>query len=251
VVALGLIVLLATTAVGIAGAARQDKATAKVGTLELTVDGSFGPKVRRAPRQTPIRLDLTGEVREAPGAPESHPPAIRELLLESADLQVHTRGIPACRPGQLQATEARVAEKVCRPALIGAGTATAQVKFAEQSPIDVKARALVFNGGTKGGKTTVLVHTYFPNPISGAIVTTVTVTGLEGGHLGTLAVAKIPQITGGYGSITALHLTIDRKVAGGNPVSATCEGGRVRAYVVGKFEDGTRATTEIVRPCKP
>ena len=249
--ALGLVALLGATAGGIAGAARQDKATAKVGTLELTLDGSFSPKVRRAPRQTPIRLGLSGKVREAPGAPESHPPAIRELLLESADLQVHTRGIPACRPGQLQATEARVAEKACRRALIGAGTATAQVAFAEQHPIDVKARALVFNGGTEGGKTTLFVHTYFSNPISGAIVTTVTATGLEGSHLGTRAVAKIPQITGGAGSIISFDLAIDRNVAGKNPVSATCEGGRVSAYAVGKFEDGTRAATEIVRPCKP
>ena len=107
--------------------------------------------------------------------------------------------------------------KACKSALIGEGTTTAQVAFAEQKPIDVASKLLLFNGGEKGGKITWFVHAYFSNPISGAIVTTVTITKHPHGPFGTLAVAKIPQITGGSGSIVSFNLKIKKIVGGRQP----------------------------------
>lgn len=242
--------LLATAAVGIATAAGgEGPVTVKVGNLELTADGGFSPKALSKTKQTPITLKASGEVKEADG---SHPPAIREVILEADKAgEVHTKGIPTCKSGQLQATETKAAEKACGPALIGTGTATAQVAFAEQNPINVNTKILVFNGGEKGGKTTLFIHAYFSNPISGAIVTTVTITKHKGGPFGTIAVAKVPQITGGSGSITKFQLQINPKVMGKNPISATCPSGKLKVHVEGKFEDGTKAQTEIIRACTP
>jgi hypothetical protein len=248
VLALG--ALLATAVVGIATAAGgEGPVTVKVGNLELTANGSFSPKALSKTKQTPISLTAEGEVKESDG---SHPPAIREVIIEADKAgEVHTKGIPTCKSGQLQATETAAALKACKSALIGEGNATAQVALPEQRPINVNSKVLVFNGGEKGGKVTLYIHAYFSNPISGAIVTTGTITKHKHGAFGTLGVFKIPQITGGSGSITKFNLTIKPKVGGKNPISATCPSGKLKVHVLGKFEDGTKAETEIVRACTP
>jgi hypothetical protein len=248
VLALG--ALIAVSVVGIATAAGGEQpVTVKVGNLELTANGGFTPKALSKTKQTPIELKASGEIKEADG---SHPPAVREVILEADKAgQVHLKGIPVCKSGQIQATDTEAAEKTCGKALIGSGQATAQVALAEQRPINVNSKILVFNGGEKGGKATMFIHAFFSNPISGAIVTTVTITKHPHGRFGTLAVAKIPQITGGSGSITKFNLNIKKNVAGKNPISSTCQDGKLKVHVLGKFEDGTKAETEIIRACTP
>jgi hypothetical protein len=242
---------VAACAMAVAGSALaaggETPVTVKVGELELTANGGFTPTALSGTKQTPIELKAAGEVKEANG---SHPPAVREILIEGdKNAEVHVKGIPTCSSGQLQATDTAAALKACGPALIGEGTTTAQVAFAEQKPISVPSKLLLFNGGEKGGKITWYVHAYFSNPISGAIVTTVTITKHPHGPFGTLAVAKIPQITGGSGSIVSFNLNIKKSVKGVNPVSAKCVGGKLKVHVEAKFEDGTKAETEIIRAC--
>jgi hypothetical protein len=252
---LGLSALIAVTAVGIATAAGGEKPVhVRVGNLELTANGGFTPTALSKTKQTPIAVRASGEVKEIDG---SHPPAIREVIIETdKNGEVHSKGIPTCKSGQLQATDTAAALKACRPALIGEGNATVQVQFAEQRPLLVNSKLLLFNGGEKGGKTIWFAHAYFSNPISGAIVTTATITKHKNGRFGTLAVAKIPQIAGGAGSGVKFNLEIFKsvKVAGGktiNPISAKCTDGKLKVHIEGKFEDGTKADTEIVRPCTP
>jgi hypothetical protein len=246
--------LIAVSAVGIATAAGgETPVTVSVGNLELTTNGGFSPKALSKTKQTPISLKASGEVKEKDG---THPPAVREVILEADKAgEVHLKGIPTCKSGQLQATETSAAEKACGSALIGKGEATAEVAFAEQKPIDVNSKILVFSGGESGGKATMFIHAYFSQPVSGAIVTTVTITKHKHGRFGTLAVAKIPQITGGNGSITKFNLEIFKSVKVGgktlNPISSKCEDGKLKVHVLGKFEDGTKAETEIVRACTP
>jgi hypothetical protein len=240
--------LLAVAAVGIAGAAGgEGPVTVKVGNLEVTADGGFTPTTISKTKQTPIELEASGEVKEADN---SHPPAVRELILEGdKNAEIHVKGIPTCKSGQLQATDTQAAEKACKSALIGKGQTTAQVAFAEQKPIEVPTVLQLYNGGEKGGKITWYAHAYFAQPISGAIVTTVTITKHKHGRFGTLAVAKIPQITGGSGSITSFNLNIFKSVKGVNPISAKCTDGKLKVHVLAKFEDGTKAETEIIRAC--
>jgi hypothetical protein len=240
--------LVAVAAVGIAAAAGgEGPVTVKVGNLEVTADGGFSPTAISKTKQTPIELTASGEVKEADS---SHPPAVRELLIEGdKNAEIHVKGIPTCKSGQIQATDTTAAKKACGSALIGEGTTTAQVAFAEQKPVDVKAKLLLFNGGEKGGKITWYAHAFFSQPISGAIVTTVTITKHPNGRFGTLAVAKIPQITGGSGSIISFDLKIKKSVAGVNPISAKCSDGKLKVHVQAKFEDGTKAETEIIRAC--
>jgi hypothetical protein len=235
--------LVAVSAVGIATAAGgETPVTVKVGNLELTANGGFSPKALSKTKQTPIALTTEGEIKEEDG---THPPAIREIVLEAdKNGEVHSKGIPVCKSGQIQATDTTAAMKACNKALIGEGEVTAQVAFAEQPPINVPSKLLVFNGGEKGGKTTWYVHAYFSNPISGAIVTTVTITKHPHGRFGTLSVAKVPQLAGGAGSTTSFSLEIFKTVKGTNgkpvnPISAKCADGKLKVHVEAKFEDGT------------
>jgi hypothetical protein len=248
VLALG--ALVAVSAVGIATAAGGEApSTVTVGNLRLTAGGSFSPKALSKTKQTPIELKAEGKVENVDG---THPPAVREVVLEADKAgEVHLKGIPTCKSGQLQATETKAAEKACGSALIGTGQATAQVEFAEQKPITVNSKVLVFSGGESGGKATMFIHAFFSQPVSGAIVTTVTITKHKHGRFGTLAVAKIPQITGGFGSITSFNLNIKKNVMGKNPISSKCEDGKLKVHVLGKFENGTKAETEIIRACTP
>jgi hypothetical protein len=244
--ALGVVAMLAIVGVSLA-AGGETPVTVKVGNLELTANGGFTPTAISKTKQTPIELKAAGEVKEADG---SHPPAVREIIIEGdKNAEVHVKGIPSCSSGKLQATTTEAALAACKPALIGEGQTTAQVAFAEQKPLDIPSKLLLFNGGEKGGKITWYVHAYFSNPISGAIVTTVTITKHPHGAFGTLAVAKIPQITGGSGSIVSFNLNIKKSVKGINPVSAKCVGGKLKVHVEAKFEDGTKAETEVIRAC--
>ncbi len=248
----GLAALVGVTAVGIAAAAGgEGPVTVRVGDLEVTTEVGFRPRVGSKTKQTPLAITTGGEVRKVDG---SHPPAARELiLLADKNGQIHTEGIPTCRSGQLQATDTAAALKACRSALIGEGNVVAQVAFAEQKPIDVKSKLLLFNGGTKGGKTTWFAHAYLSNPVSAAIVTTVTITKIHRGRFGTETVVKIPQIAGGSGSGIAYELEIFKYVkAGGkrfNPISGRCADGKVKFHLTAKFEDGTRSEAEVIRTC--
>lgn len=248
VMALG--ALVAVSVVGIAVAAGGEApVTVKVGELELTAGGGFSPKALSKTKQTPISVKTEGSVAMENGG---HPPAARELFIEADKAaEIHVKGIPTCTSGQLQATDTATALKNCKPALIGEGQVTAQVAFAEQKPLDIPSKLLLFNGGEKGGKITWFAHAYFANPISGAIVTTVTITKHPHGRFGTLAIAKIPQIAGGAGSSIAFNLEIKKSVAGQNPISAVCTDGKLKVHVEAKFEDGTKAATEIIRACTP
>ncbi len=249
---LGMGALVAVTTAGIAAAAGGEApVTVKVGSLELTSSVSFSPKVGPKNQQTPLEITNEGSVKEIDG---SRPPAARELILEvDKNGEIHTKGIPTCRSGQLQATTTAAALKACRPALIGEGRVEAEVAFAEQKPLQIPSKLLLFNGGEKDGKTVWFAHAYLTNPVSAAIVTTVTITKIHRGRYGTLVVVKIPQIAGGAGSGTFFNLKIFKFVKVGgkqiNPISGRCADGKVRFHLEAKFEDGTKAQLEVIRAC--
>jgi hypothetical protein len=248
------VALVAVAAVGIAGAAAgEGPVTVRVGEMELTADGGFSPKSLSRTKQTPIEIHASGEVQMRDN---SHPPAVREIIIEADKAgEQHTKGIPVCKSGQLQATSTATALKNCKGALIGEGTAVAQVAFAEQRPINVSSKLLLFNGPEQGGKRTLFAHAYFANPISGAIVTTATISKIHHGRVGTKAIIKIPQLVGGAGSGISFTLEIFKTVKVGNktfnPISGTCPDGKVKVHALGRFEDGTQAETEIIRACTP
>jgi hypothetical protein len=253
VMLLGLVTLLVVGAAGVAVAAGgEGPISILLPETELSMNDGFTPKALSKSELTPVSLVASGAIKELDG---SHPPALRELTMEFDEaIGFHADGIPSCGRRVLgETTETMAARKTCRSALIGEGKMTVQVAYPENTPINVFSKLLVFKGGESEGTTTLLIHAYFANPISSSIVIPVTVEKHRSGPFGTLAVAKIPQIADGAGSITKFDLRIVKSVgvAGGrvSPISASCPNGKLRVLSLGKFEDGSKLQTEVIRAC--
>jgi hypothetical protein len=215
-----------------------------VGDIEVEYDGGFSPKALSKSKPTPISFFLWGKIRTLSG---DHPPAIREFLLEGdKNVQVDVKGVPSCTSGKLQSRTTAGARKACGPAIVGSGTTEVEVQFPEQPPIDVKSELLAFNGGFKGGVTTLFIHAYLTAPVTAAIVTTVKIKKVSKGRYGTESVATIPKIAGGAGSVTYFKLKFEKGILFGK-----CTDGRLQARGTAVFADGTKASAAVVRPCTP
>ncbi|HEX6665191.1 MAG TPA: hypothetical protein VF081_01170 [Solirubrobacterales bacterium] len=250
VIVAGLLALVAALALsGIAGAEKPVKVRA--GNLELTFNGGFTPKTLSKTKLTPIKLNVSGDIKTVDG---THPPALKEFLFETdKNGAVNVKGYPTCKSGQLQSQDTSHAEAICKSAIIGKGKTGVEIAFPEQTPIPVKSDLVVFNGGTSGGVTTFFIHAYITVPTPAAIVTTVKIKKVHNGRFGIAGLATIPKIAGGSGSPTSFNLTIDKKFTyKGKKVSvlsAKCPDGKLQARGEAVFSDGTKAKAEVIRTC--
>jgi hypothetical protein len=251
-------VLIALTAAAIAsGAAAPNKASTVIeGNLKLTFNGGFAPSVLPKTALAPIALTVEAKVATIDG---THIPALTEAVIETdKNGAINVKGYPTCTSAKLQSQDTEHAEKICKNAIVGSGTTTAEVELAESKPVLVNSKLLVFNGGERGGVTTLFVHAYFSAPVSGAIVSTVKIKKIHHGRYGLLSTATIPKIAGGAGSIKAFSLKIDKKFTyKGKKVSvltAKCPDGKLQAHLTAKFHnyktgEDSSASTEILRTC--
>lgn len=215
-----------------------------VGNLEVEYDGGFSPTALPKSKPTPISFFLWSKIRTVDS---KHPPALREFQLQGdKNVTIDVKGVPTCTSGKLQAKTTAGARKACGPAIVGSGTTEVEVQFPEQPPIRVKSELLAFNGGLKGGTTTLFIHAYLTAPVVAAIVTTVKIKKVKKGRYGTESIATIPKIAGGSGSVTYFKLKFDRGI-----LFAKCPDGRLQAHGTGVFADGTKASATVIRPCTP
>jgi hypothetical protein len=182
---------------GIATAASATKVTARAGNLVLTFGGSASPKAMPRSKYIPVTTNIFGKISTSDG---THPSALRETEVDiDKDVKVNGQGFPVCKAGQLEARDTKAAKKVCGKTILGEGSADVEIAFPEQKPIKIHSPLLVFNGGKKGGKTLLLIHTFITVPAPTAIVTQVTIK--KKGGSGIHSVAKVPVIAGGSGSV--------------------------------------------------
>jgi hypothetical protein len=233
--------LIAVSVAGIATGAKP--VTVEAGNLVVTVNGEFKPAKLPKNKMAPIKLYASGKIATKDG---KHPPALKEVILKTdKNGAINVKGLPVCKSGQLQARETKAAEKACKGSIIGSGQTTVEVEFAEQRPIDVPSKLVVFNGGVKGGTTTLYIHAYFAAPVTGAIVTTVKVKKKKEGRYGLNSVATIPKIAGGAGSVKSFNLAITKR----GVLTAKCPDGKLQAHATSVFADGTKAAATIIRTC--
>lgn len=234
------VVLLAVAAVAMA--APWEKV--RVGDIEVEYNGGFSPKVLSKTKPTPITFNVAAKMKSLDPA-EPHPPALKEFLIEGDKYgSIDVKGIPTCKSGRIQSTTSDAARKACGPALIGSGKTDVEIKFPEQQPIQVHSELLAFNGGFKGGVTTIFIHAYLTAPVTAAVVTTVKIKKIHKGRYGLLSTAAIPKIAGGSGSPTFFTLTLKKGI-----ISATCPDGHLNAHGTAKFADGNSLSGTVVRPC--
>lgn len=240
-------------AVVVAGQAFAEKATVvRAGNLILRINGGVSPKKLPQKKMAPIKLNASGRILTVDG---SHPPATRTVTIDfDKHGTINAKGLAACRPGKLQSRNTRAAKKACPKAIVGKGSTTVQVAFPEQKPFTASGPLVLFNGGVKGGVTKMFIHAYVNVPAPTAIVTVVKVKKIKKGPYGTRAIARIPRIAGGAGSLVRFNLSIQRtfkhKGKKQSYLLARCANGRFRAHAVSQMSDGTRIAGSILRRCK-
>lgn len=241
---------LAATAVGVASAAKPT--VVRVGNVVMKVNGGVTPKALPSGRHAPITLRASGQISTKDGR---HPPALRKVIIDfDRHGTVNTRGLKVCKPGRLQARSTRDARRACRGAIVGTGKTKVKVALAEQRPFSTTGPLVLFNGGTRKGKTRMFIHAYVDVPAPTAIVTRVVIKDIKKGRYGTRAIATIPKIANGAGSVTYFRIKVDRKFRLNGKkrsyLTARCGRGRFYAEARSFFDDGTRARGTIVRPCR-
>lgn len=243
--------LAAALAVAVAGIATADKPTiVQVGNLKLTLNGGFTPKkLPKKGKGAPITLNVSGKIGTTDG---SHPPALKEVVVETdKNGSIDVKGLPTCTSGKLQAQDSAHAKKICEKAIIGKGKTDVEVEFPEQAPFVAHSELLAFNGGVKGGTTTIYIHAYLSSPVSAAVVTTVKISKIHNGRYGTKSIASVPKIAGGYGSPISFSLTFSRGYKNTPFLFAKCTDGKLQAKATSVFADGSRLTGSFVRTCTP
>lgn len=174
-----------------------------------------------------------------------HPPALKELRVRALKkLEIDLKDVPACKLGGRD-TRRSVAEvrKACGRAVVGSGRIGAEVEFAGQGPLDVSSELLLLRAKSSAGAALYL-YAYLGAPATEAIVAPVTVKGPGGGSLGPEAIAKIPKIAGGSGSITYFRLGLRKSI-----LPPTCVGGQPWLRIDSIFEDGTKLSAALFRSC--
>lgn len=229
----------------VAGVAAAKPTVIIVGEIKATFDGGFKPKALSKTKPTPITFEISGKIEHLQG---KHVPALREFILESdKNASIDVKGLPTCQPSKLQNSNTAAAETACRTAIIGSGNATAGIEFIEQPEIFANSKIIAFNGGFKGGVTTLYIHAYLTVPVPAAIVTTVKIKKINKGRYGLLSVATIPKIAGGSGSVKDFKLTINKP----GVLTAKCTDGKLQVHGKAVFTNGPTLAATVSRPCTP
>jgi hypothetical protein len=229
-----LALLLATALIGVGTALAASPTVIRSGNLVLAINGSVAPQKLPRAKLAPIKLRASGRISTADG---SQPPAAKYVAIDfDKHGTINAKGLSSCRAGQLVAQDPRHALGACKSALVGTGRTQVRVEFAESKPFYASGPLHLFNGGVRHGVTTMYIHAYVAVPVLTALVTTVKIHKVHNGPFGTRAVARIPKIAGGSGSLTNFHFLIHRtfKRSGRRQsyLLARCANGRFRAHAV-------------------
>ncbi len=250
IIALGAAIAVSVASVAFAGGERP--AVVEAGNLVVTFNGGVKPTTLPKNSFAPITLHVSGGIKTKDG---SQPPALREVIIDTdKNGTVNPKGLPTCTASKIAATDTQAAKKACPGAIVGSGKTTVRVEFPESTAFNATGPLVVFNGGEKGGVTTLLIHAYVSVPTPTAIVTTVKIKKEHRGRYGLRSIATIPTIAGGSGSVTSFELTIGKNFSYKGKkqgyLEAKCASGSFAAEADAIFAGGTEAKGSVIRTCK-
>lgn len=252
---LAIAVLVASLAAVVASSAPAEQG--QVGKIRVLLDGDFSPRALPRDRQIPISVRFDGSISTTD---DSHPPALRRLEIAlNRGGEFDPTGLPVCASRRLQSTTSAEALHRCRRALVGRGSFRAALA-SEVETIPVVGRILVFNARRRGHPA-MLLHLYGTIPVQGTFVQTLTIRRHSGGPYGTVLSARLPNLAGGLGSITDVHLRIGRNFRHRGKrrslIAASCpapEGFSIAPFPFARadfrFADGKRLQVPLTRFCR-
>ena len=223
------------------------------GDICVSDDGGISPTTLPRHGKAPVTARLLAGVESRDGG---HPPALQSVRIDvDKTLAVDALGLPTCRRSQLEASSSAAARRACGEAIVGSGKAEVEVAFPEQAPFRSTGPLTLFNGGVRGGTTTLLLHAYVAVPAPTAIVVKATIARIHQGPYGLRIEARVPRIAGGSGSVTHFELRVGRRYTYKGRrksfLEAGCPTGTWRVQGHAEFSDGTEIGLTHLFSCTP
>jgi hypothetical protein len=225
--------------------------------VRVSVDGSIKPSKLPRTGSAPVAVSFSGKV----GSTDADdPPQLQKISIAiNRNGRLDTRGLSRCEIGSIDPSTSREAIAACRPSLIGEGVFSADVRLPEQSPFPSRGLVLAFNGRV-GGRPAVLAHIYGSDPVPTSIVLPFMIKDTRG-TFGTELTATLPRVTGEWGYVTGLAMTLRRQfkhrgkrhsyMSAGCPAPA---GFRQVFFPLARtsfsFEGGLTVTSTLTRSCR-
>jgi hypothetical protein len=177
------------------------------GKLLLGFDARLAPHALPRDRAVPVTVRLHGTVKTLDG---SRPPQLRRMSIAVNRYGlISTRGLPICRPEDLEGTSYEAALARCRGALVGRGRFGANVDFPDLK-FPVEGQMLAFNSRSRG-RPAIALHIYGTNPVEATFVLMFRISHRPRGQFGTVLSTRIPRIAADLGYLTDLTLTFGRR----------------------------------------
>jgi hypothetical protein len=217
--------------------------------VRVKVTGSMTPTVLPRTGTTPIGVSVAGHITPTEQA------ALPKLTKITIEVNRHghfdPKGIPLCRLGHINPSTTNEAIGACRSSLIGEGSFSANVKIPEQSPFPSLGKILAFNGKLRG-RPAIFAHIYGTKPVPTSYVLPFSVSTEPKGAFATTLTASLPQVTGEWGYVTGISLSLQPRV-----LSAGCPAPRGAskalfplARTTFAFEGGLALSSILNRTCK-
>ncbi len=225
--------------------------------VRVAVDGSLSPSNLPRKGTAPVAVSFAGKI----GSTRAEgPPQLEKISISiNRHGKLDTRGLPRCRLGRIDPSTTEEAIAICRSSLIGEGSFSANVKLPEQSPFPSEGDVLAFNGRFRG-RPAVFAHIFGTKPVPTSIVLPFVITS-TGGTFGTVLTAALPRVTGNWGYVTGISMTLKRKyffrgearsyMSAGCPAPA---GFRQVFFPLARtsfsFDGGLTVTSTLTRSCR-
>jgi hypothetical protein len=230
---------------------------AQKGPLRIAVAGKLSPTTLPRHGAAPISVTVGGRITsKAPGGP----PQLQRLTVAlNREGRLALAGLPRCRIGHIQPSNDAEAMAACGPSLIGEGHFAANVKLPQQSPFPSSGKVLAFNG-TLHGRPAIFAHIYGTEPAPTSYVLSFSIRRSQG-TFGTVLEAPFPQVTGEWGYVTGVSMTLGRTFSYRGKrrsyLSASCPApagfpGAVFPLLrtTFGFKGGTTLTSTLTRSCR-
>jgi hypothetical protein len=225
--------------------------TAEVGPVWISATATLKPRELPAHGNRPVFLSSVTRVGTHDG---STPPTLQTLIFElDRNGTIDTKGLPTCKPSQLEGATVAQARKRCAGALVGKGSGKAMVTMPGRAPFQITSPLSLFNGPPSDGRPTLLAHGYETVPAPQALVVPITIERVAHGRYGFKAVVQLPEIAGGFGAATLAEANIGAvRKRGGREVgyiNAHCAGGRLQVAGKATFTNGDFFPVTLTSPC--
>jgi hypothetical protein len=178
------------------------------GGVRVTVMSQVKPY--KLPRKTPVPIAdfVAGHLAAVGGG---IPPQLRRLRIEvNRHGLLQSRGLPVCRPAEVQPATTSQALRACGPALIGSGRFWAHIVLPEQGAYATQGRLLIFNGRRRG-KPTLLAQIYTSHPFDSSFLVDFAIRRIDRGPYGTELTASLPETLGRWGYLDRIKLNLRRE----------------------------------------